>query len=163
MNQSAKNTGIKAIAILLIITMIATLLPARMVIWAEDGVVPQTVPIDDFTGYFEEGNSAFEPEESTSSGLFAEYEQAALAKLGKPATVEDVAPYKRSDVSYEIPDISNAFTRNYALESGNYTRLIFGTPVNYKTNEGYWRKINDEFVDVSSNGCNFFFCCFRRI
>ncbi len=142
MNRLVKNTGIKTIAVLLIITVIATLLPTRMVIWAEDGVEPQTMPLDDLSDYIEGGKSSSEFEEYTRSNMFDEYEQIALEKLGKPATVEDVYPYKRSDVSYEIQDISNSFTRNYALESGNYTRFIFGSPVNYKTNEGQWRKIN---------------------
>lgn len=141
-----RHFGLKLIALTLVVTIFATLLPSQLVTraYAESAADSTDFLNSDYSylPYPESNESGAEPEQSKRSGLFAEYEQAALAKLGKPATVEDVAPYKRSDVSYEIQDISNAFTRNYSLESGNYTRLIFGTPVNYKTNEGYWRKIN---------------------
>ena len=45
MNRLVRNTGIKAIAILLIITVIATLLPARMNIWCEGDTAPKTAPL----------------------------------------------------------------------------------------------------------------------
>ncbi|MBO7504456.1 MAG: hypothetical protein J6U38_08825, partial [Clostridia bacterium] len=141
-----RHFGLKLIALILVVTIFTTLLPSRLVTgaYAESASDSTDFLNSDYSylPYPESNESGAEPEQSKRSGLFAEYEQAALAKLGKPATVEDVAPYKRSDVSYEIPDISNAFTRNYALESGNYTRLIFGTPVNYKTSDEQWRKIN---------------------
>lgn len=141
-----RHFGLKLIALTLVVTIFATLLPSRLVTraYAESAADSTDFLNSDYSylPYPESNESGAEPKQSKRSGLFAEYEQLALEELGKPATVEDVAPYKRSDVSYEIPDISNAFTRNYALESGNYTRLIFGIPVNYKTNDEQWRKIN---------------------
>ena len=50
MNRLVRNTGIKAIAILLIITVIATLLPTRMVIWAEGDAMPLLSDSNTITG-----------------------------------------------------------------------------------------------------------------
>ncbi len=61
MNKSLKKTGIKAIAILLVVTTFATLLPTRMVIWAEDSTVPQIeTPAND---------SVILPEETASNNM----------------------------------------------------------------------------------------------
>jgi len=38
--------------------------------------------------------------EMLQSGRVSEYERLALEKLGKPATVESINSYRRSDVSY---------------------------------------------------------------
>ena len=43
----------------------------------------------------------------------------ALEKLGKPATVENINPYRRSDVSYQRTELANAFSRDYNETSGN--------------------------------------------
>ena len=146
MSTANKHFGLKLIALTLVITIFATLLPTQLVTraYAESSSNSSDFLNSDFSylDFPETEESGTDPEHTNRSDLFAEYEQAALEKLGKPTTVEDIDPYKRSDVKYEIPDIANAFTRNYALESGNYTRIIFGSPVNYKTNEGQWRKID---------------------
>ena len=38
--------------------------------------------------------------EMLQSGRVSEYERLALEKLGKPATVENINPYRQSDVSH---------------------------------------------------------------
>ncbi len=147
MSTANRNIGFKLVALLLVVTIFATLLPSKLVtrVYAAEStsdsqfLLDFEYPLADIT---ETDVFATEPNISDRSIVFDEYEQIALEQLEKPTTVEEIAPYRRSDVKYEIPDMANAFTRNYALENGNYTRLIFGSPVNYKTNEGQWRKIN---------------------
>ena len=142
MTTANRHLGLKLIALLLVITIFATLLPQRMVFWAEESDIPQMISPEAEFDFPDNSEPDSEPERINRSDIFDKYEQLALEELGKPATVEDIDPYRRSDVTYELRNIENAFTRNYALESGNYTRLIFGRPVNYKTNDGQWRKIN---------------------
>ena len=147
MNTVNRHLGIKLIALLLVVTMFATLLPSKLVskVYAAESISDPQLFLDSaypFADFTETNVSEIDPDKSNRSNIFDEYEQIALEKLEKPTTVDDVAPYRRSDVKYEIADLTNAFTRNYALESGNYTRLIFGSPVNYKTSEGQWEKIN---------------------
>ena len=142
MTATNKHFGLKLVAIALVVTIFATLLPQRQVFWAEGTDAPQMFSTDaglDFTESIDPYNGQ---EQTDRSDTFDKYEQAALKELGKPAVIENIDPYRRSDVTYEIRDIANAFTRNYALDSGNYTRLIFGSPVNYKTSDGQWRKID---------------------
>ncbi len=146
MSEMNRHIGLKLIALTLVVTIFATLLPARFTtdVYAESALDPFELVNGDLSipEYPVVEESGSEPEGSAHSKLFEEYEQTALEKLGTPATVENIDPYKRSDVKYEIDNISNAFVRNYALDSGNFTRLIFGTPVNYRTDEGQWRKID---------------------
>ena len=142
MTTANSHLGLKLIALLLVITIFATLLPQRMVFWAEESDIPQMISPEAEFDFPDNSEPDSEPERINRSDIFDEYEQLALEELGKPATVEDIDPYRRSDITYELRNIENAFTRNYALESGNFTRLIFGSPVNYKTNEGQWRKID---------------------
>ena len=145
MGTDNRRIGLKIIALMLVVTIFATLLPSRLVskIYAESASDQAGSLYFDrsYSGHTEDGEVTDEPERTERSALFDEYEQTALEKLGKSVAVEDVDPYRRSDVSYEVQGISNAYTRDYALESGSFTRLIFGTPVNYKTEEGQWRKI----------------------
>lgn len=108
MNRLVKNTGIKAIAILLIITMIATLLPARMVIWAEDGVVPQIV------------TPTYGP-----NGLpldFAEQE------MSKNNTI---------DALFEDDSLRTLNSKTLRLNDGTYTLGSYGFNVHFLTPDGF--------------------------
>ncbi|MBP5631895.1 MAG: hypothetical protein J6Y21_03945 [Clostridia bacterium] len=53
MSTANKNFGLKLIALTLVVTIFATLLPSQMVFWAEDSIVPQVISPsndpDDFT------------------------------------------------------------------------------------------------------------------
>ncbi|MBQ7444862.1 MAG: hypothetical protein IJS71_02845 [Clostridia bacterium] len=139
------SIGIKTVAIVLVLAIFATLIPTRIFsnVYAEES--PATLLDPDYTAlpkYPETPEGDPVPGEISYPDKLSEYEQLALEKLGQPATVENIDPYKRSDVSYQKPDLNSAFTRDYALRNGNHTRLVFGSPVNYKTGEGVWKKIN---------------------
>lgn len=139
------NIGFKTVAIILVLAIFATLIPTRVLtkVYAEGSGA--TLPGSDYavlSEYPETPEGDYGSGEILSNNRYAEYEQLALEKLGQPATVESIDPYRRSDVSYQKLDFTNSFSRDYALKNGNHTRLVFGSPVNYKTVEGVWKKID---------------------
>nr|MCR5056853.1 hypothetical protein [Clostridia bacterium] len=135
------NISFKTVAIILVLAIFATLIPSGglIVSYTEEPyssfLDPDVFDLSDYPDTSEAG-------EMLQFGRVSEYERLALEKLGKPATVENINPYRRSDVSYQKTELANAFSRDYALNNGNFTRLVFGMPVNYKTSEGIWKNIN---------------------
>ncbi len=139
------NIEFKAVAIVLVFAIFATLIPTNVFanVYGEEHAA--NLPKQSYhtsSEYYATPGDEFATGGIVKNDKSSEYEQLLLEKLGHPATVEDVDPYKRSDVRYQTTDFTNGFTRDYALKNGNYTRLVFGRPVNYKTGEGVWRKIN---------------------
>ncbi len=92
------NISFKTVAIILVLAIFATLIPAGglIVSYTEEPyssfLDPDVFDLSDYPDTSEAG-------EMLQSGRVSEYERLALEKLGKPATVENINPYRRSDVS----------------------------------------------------------------
>ncbi|MCR5694656.1 MAG: hypothetical protein K6G89_06765 [Clostridia bacterium] len=85
------NIGFKAVAIVLVLAVFATLIPTRIFIdvYAEDPGATLTDPdYAALSGFPETTESEYESDGITLPDKSDEYEQLALEKLGQPATVE---------------------------------------------------------------------------
>lgn len=132
-NNRQFNLEFKAVAIVLVLAIFATLIPARVCTnaYAEE---PSTTLLDPdchvLSEYYANSEDRIATTEMSQNDRFSEYEQLLPEKLRQPVTVAEIDSYKRSDASYQKTDLVNAFTRDYALRNGNYARLVFGSPVN---------------------------------
>ena len=116
-----RHLGLKLVALILVITIFTTLIPRHMVFWAEENDAPQT----DFPASGYEFLNISDPDSGTEqinrASFFDEYEQIALEELGNPSTVEDVDPYRHSDVTYELRNMQR---RRTLLPGHDYSRAL---------------------------------------
>ena len=108
MNQNSKNKGIKMIAILLVITIIATLLPMRVVVRAELLTNPQAVTPE------------YDPIEFTDF-----------------PTQEGELSNNKIDALFEDTDLRTSNSKTLRLNDGTYTLGSYGFNIHFQTSDGF--------------------------